>query len=277
VDRRLIRLLEKADMRFEDIDARTEGTFFRCLHDEKPDDPRVLAMRQRWHDAHKDKGLRAKVLVLDTAEVVGLAQYLPIEHSHLVGQGLMAILCVWVHGYDHHLGNRQGQGYGRFILDGIEADARASGATGVAAWGMDFPYWNPVSFYEHMGYTRCDQDGMTVLAWKAFSGDAQEPKLMRLVKKPPVGEHKVNVTMLVSGWCGGGCSYAMTAQEAVVGLDAVVDYHEVDTSERETMLAWGAEYGLFVDGEPFRTDGPPFSADELRAEIHAAFERKGAS
>ncbi len=30
-----------ADMRIAEIDQHTEGTFFRCLHDEKPQDPEV--------------------------------------------------------------------------------------------------------------------------------------------------------------------------------------------------------------------------------------------
>ncbi len=98
-------------MKIVEIDKTTEGTFFRCLHDEKPDDPRVTGLRRDWYEKTKPKGLRAKVLIDDNGDVVGLCQYLPIEHSPFEGKDLLAILCIWVHGYEHLIGNQQNKGY----------------------------------------------------------------------------------------------------------------------------------------------------------------------
>jgi len=56
---------------------------------------------------------------------------------------------------------------------------RASGAKGMAARGMDFPYWNPFSFYEHMGYERVEKDGESVLVRKRFTDDAEPPWCIR--------------------------------------------------------------------------------------------------
>lgn len=50
-------------MRLADIDRDTEATFFRCLHDEAPENPQAIALRRRWYDRRKDHGLRAKVLL----------------------------------------------------------------------------------------------------------------------------------------------------------------------------------------------------------------------
>ena len=261
-------------MKLADIDGETEGPFFRCLHDEEPENPRVIEVRRCWHSKHKDKGHRAKVLVLDTGEVVGLCQYLPIEHSPFIGEDLLAILCIWVHGYDHHVGNQQGKGYGRSILDAIEDDARSSGFKGVVAWGKDFPYWNPVSFYEHLGYSRVDQKGKDVLVWKPFQPDAKPPEMMRPTHPLPEGEEKVNVTAITSGWCSGGIHYCLTAREAVSGIEDRVDYTEVDTSDKETMLSYGASDGIYLDGTPFRPDGPPFESEELRDEILRLYDEK---
>ena len=36
-----------------------------------------------------------------------MGQYLPIEASHIKGAGLFAILCLWVHGYEHLVGNQR--------------------------------------------------------------------------------------------------------------------------------------------------------------------------
>jgi hypothetical protein len=262
-------------MKLLDIDAKTEDTFFRCLHDEKPQDPRVLALRRRWYDGRKDKGLRAKVLVLDGGEVVGLCQYLPIEYSQLIGQDLMAILCIWVHGYEHHVGNRQKQGYGRFILDCIEQDARASGVKGVAAWGMDFPYWNPVSFYEHMGYVRCDVDDPVVLVWKRFADDAAPPRLMRTLRTPAPGAGKVNVTVFHNGWCAGGCEQCVTTRKAVAGLEDAVEYHEVDASDRATMLSWGIDECVYIDDTPLYPEGPDFTVEMVQQAIRQKQQVRG--
>ena len=252
-------------MKLLDIDRDTDGTFFRCLHDEQPENPQVIELRRRWYDKHKDKGLRAKVLLRDDNAAVGLCQYIPIEHSHFIGKDLFAILCIWVHGYEHLVGNQQGKGYGRFILDSIEADARASGAKGVAAWGMDWPTWNPVSFYEHMGYSRVDTNGPVVLVWKPFVDDAQPPALPHPKRTPAKETGKTRVTVFINGWCGVPCHWCVSAREAVAGIEDPVLYEEIDTSDRATLLSWGIDDGVLVDGE-FRK-GPPWSSEELRAEI----------
>jgi GNAT superfamily N-acetyltransferase len=250
-----------------DVDRDTETTFLHCLHDERPDDPRVIRLRRRWFDAYRGRGLRAKVLVLDTGEVAGLCQYMPIEHTHIVGEDLLVILCIWVHGYDHHIGNRQGNGYGRYILEWIEADARNCGVAGLAAWGMDFPYWNPVSFYEHMGYSRVDKSGMAVLVWKPFRDGVSPPRFLREARRPAVDSEKASVMTFVNGWCTGTCSQCVTAREAVQGLDDIVDYREVDTSDPEIMRSWGISDGLFVEGEPYRPYEPPWTSEVLRQDL----------
>ena len=262
-------------MKLCDLTAETEGTFFRCLHDEAPDDPRVAETRRRWYAKFRPLGLRAKVLIEETGEVVGLCQYLPIEHSGFIGEGLMAILCMWVHGYEHHVGNRQGRGLGRFMLEAIEADARAAGCRGVAAWGKDFPYWNPVSFYEHMGYERSDQDGTNVLVFKAFDSDARPPKLPRLNRSMPAGDEKVNITMFLNGWCGGGIGCCVQAREAAEVLGEMVHYEEIDTSDPATMQQCGAVFDwLCLDGEPYYPDSPPRTAEQLIADIRELHDKK---
>lgn len=262
-------------MKLLDVSEETRPTFLRCLHDERPDDPRVIALRRKWVDQNSERGLRAKVLILDSGEVAGLCQYLPIEHSHLQGKNLLAILCMWVHGYDHHIGNRQGNGYGRFMLDGIEADARALGVSGIAAWGMDFPYWNPVSFYEHMGYVRADQEKLAVLVWKPLSDDAKPPRFVRPRRKPRVAPDKVTVTVLYNGWCSGSCGECIKSRDAVDGLEAFAVLEEVDTSDQETLLEWGISTALFVDGKPHRPQEPPCSSEVLRSDLLAIAREKG--
>jgi hypothetical protein len=262
-------------MRIETIGPGTSDAFFRCLHLEEPADPVMMSVRSAWTARMAAKGLRAKVLLLDSGDPGGLCQYLPIEGSNFAGEGLMAILCMWVHGYDHGVGNLQRRGMGRLMLDHIEEDARNDGMLGVAAWGKDFPYWNPVSFFEHMGYERIDQSGNDVLTWKRFSAAVVPPNLLRRKRELPEVPGKVSVCAFDNGWCGGETYYCrVMVPRALEGLEEIACQSFIDTSERETMLDWGIASGLYIDGESYRPDGPPFTMEELREEIRERFSRK---
>ena len=90
-----------------------------------------------------------------------------------------------------------------------------------------------------------------------------------------MGDRKVDVTVFVSGWCNGGCKYCVTARDAVRGIKDIVDYKEVHTSDSETQLEYGVGLdGIYLDGKSFRPDGPPFTTEELTAEIRTLYKRK---
>lgn len=269
-------------MELVEIDETTEDTFFRCLHDEIPADPRVLAMRRDWRSRYQPLGHRAKVLKDDRGAVVGLTNYIPVEHSPYEGENLMAILCMWIHGYDHLVGNQQAKGYGRFMLGGIEADARASGCDGVTVWGKDYTAWNPVSFYEHMGYERADQDGLDVLVWKPFNERARPPRFLTRntaihAARGESGEDpgRVQVVSFRNGWCGGGCSLCVMVRDATDGLEDKVALTEIYAHEKGDMRARGESLDtLYVDGVPFNPDGPPLTQAALRQALLERHARK---
>ena len=144
-------------MQLLDINADTERAFFTCLHLEEPENLEATAHRRQWYAQHKDQEYKAQVLILDDGRIVGKCHTIPIEYSPFLGEDLLAILCIYVHMYEHHVGDQRRRGYGRFMLNHIEQHAHASGFKGVVAWAMDWEDWNPVSFYEHMGYARIDQ------------------------------------------------------------------------------------------------------------------------
>lgn len=74
------------DMELVEIDATNEDTYYRCLHDEIPADPRVMAMRREWRAIYEPRGHRAKLLKGDDGTIVGLTNYIPIEHSPYEGE-----------------------------------------------------------------------------------------------------------------------------------------------------------------------------------------------
>jgi hypothetical protein len=129
-----------------------------------------------------------------------MIQYVPIAYACAEGHDLYFIQYIWVHGYDEGMGNQQGRGAGRALLQAVEEDARAMVAKGMVAWGLAFPHWMPATWYEKQGYVEADRLARDVLVWKPFSNDAQAPQWMRPRKTPAAEPGKVTVMAFVAGW-----------------------------------------------------------------------------
>ncbi len=263
-------------MELKDVDASTEDAFLRCLHLEAPAEPETLALRRRWYDRFKERGLRAKVLVDGDGNAVALGQYVPIEISPFIGEGLAAILCMWVHGYKHRIGNQRGRGYGRLLLEGMEAEIARDGYAGIAAWGMDFPYWNPVSWYLARGYKRADQRGLEALVWKPLRDGAVAPKFIRGPETVPAPTDRPGVRMYLNAWCGGGCHIAHLARCAARQLGDEIEYVEIDVDDKAAMLEHGVDFGLFVNGKPYRPFEEPWPLERLVADLKGSMKGRGA-
>jgi GNAT superfamily N-acetyltransferase len=220
----------------------------------------------------KGKGLRVKLARDDDGQIAGMVQYLPVEHSNIEGHGLYFIPCCWVHGHKQGRGDRRGRGIGKALLAAAEADARALGANGIAAWGISLPFWMRASWYRKHGYRRADKDGMALLMWKPFAPDATPPRWIKERKRPSSVAGKVVVTSFVNGWCQAqNLTYERAKRAAATFGDDVV-FQEFDTSDRATLLEWGISDGLFIDGRPVRT-GPPPSYEKVRGLIERRVRR----
>ena len=259
-------------MELLDISADTERAFFTCLHLERPENLKSTTQRRDWYAEHKDKGYKAQVLVLDDGRIVGKCHYVPIEHAPFVGRDLLAILCIYVHMYEHHIGDQRRRGYGRFMLDHVERYARSSGFKGLVAWAMDWD-WNPVSFYEHAGYTRVDAQDKVVVVWKPFCADAEPPRLLRLDALPGEDSEKVRVLVADNQWCDSNAKL-ITAREAVAGIEHLVEYTEVESPCRNRILHLGHVGGVFLDGQAYRPYQLIGTSEDLRAEIVRLYEQK---
>ena len=88
-----------------------------------------------------------------------------------------------MHGHKQGRGNFQKKGMGTALLEAAEADARALGARGMAAWGVVLPFWMRASWFSKHGYRKADKLGMMALMWKPFTADAAAPSWIRPKKK----------------------------------------------------------------------------------------------
>lgn len=247
--------------------------YFECLEDWSDEMQEAGDHKERWFHEFCERGLRVK-LALDTRGVVGgMIQYLPIEESFAEGRDLYFVPCIWVHRHRQGRGNLQKQGLGRALLAAAEADARALGAQGMAAWGIWLPGWMRASWFRKQGYRKADRDGLRVLLWKAFAPEARPPRWIRERKRPQPLPGRVSVTAFLNGWCSAQNMVFERTRRACLSFGDRVCFETVDTSDRAVLLEWGIVDGVYIDGKPLRT-GPPPSYETIRKAIAKRVRRR---
>jgi GNAT superfamily N-acetyltransferase len=255
-----------------------EPAYFVCLED-WPGSPLADAglHKARWYARMRHQGLRVKLALDEAGRPAGMIQTVPVDHSPVLGRDLEVVLCIWVHGHAEGRGDQRGHGLGSALLEAAEADARARGVKGMAAWGLALPIWMRASWFRRHGYRRADRRGIASLVWKAFTPDAEAPRWPLLTGRVPAAEPgKVVVTGCLSGWCPAQNLAFERARRAAEPYGDRVVVRRVDTNDRDTMLAWGETDALYVDGTQVRT-GPPPSQARLDALVARRVRRLGAA
>jgi len=246
-------------MKFIDINPENEAQFLRCLHPENEDSAVTIQLRKERYLKNVENGLTSKLIADQTDEVVGLFQYIPIEKSFVDGNNLMMILCMWI--------KKQKSGIGKASLQFIEAEALKKGMKGIAAWGMDFPYWNPISWYVRNGFKVVDRKGSRVLALKKFSENVEEPKFIRSDEFPEILSSKPSIVSFLNGWCLGGCGNCISARKAASELKDEVNYIEYDSSDRVILGRYGIDDGVYIDNHFFTTPDGMWTDEDLIREV----------
>lgn len=250
-------------MRVVNLAPEHESLFFRCLEDWNPETEPAAPHRACWYAAFKPRGLRVKLALDDSGEPGGMIEYLPIEHAPVVGRDLYFIHCIWVHGHPQGRGDFRGHGMGTALLEAAEADARALGAKGMAAWGLVLPFWMRAGWFKKHGYRSADRDGLAGLVWKPFVAEAEAPRWLHAKRKlPALIEGKVVVTACSSGWCMGQAMALERAKSVAAEFGDDVVFRLVDTKDRSALQEWGDPEALFVDDKAVVT-GPPPSREKL--------------
>ena len=259
-------------MQIIDLPDEHKQLYFVCLEDWSEEMKEAGDHKEVWYHKMKDKGLQVKLALDDDGEVGGTIQYVPIEHSLVAGNDLYFINCIWVHGYKKGRGNFQKKGLGKALLQSAEADVKARGAKGIAAWGIWLPFWMKASWFKKHGYTKVDRQGMAVLLWKPFTDEAVPPKWIKQKKKPETIPGKVTVTAFLNGWCPAQNLAFERAKRAALEFGDEVVFHGIDTFDKEVFLEWGIDDALFIDDKPVRT-GPPPSYEKINKLIAKRVKR----
>ncbi len=254
----------KRSIQILDLAPAHEPLYFVCLEDWPGADLADAGdHKRRWYEWARHRGLRVKLALDGDGQVGGMIQYLPIEHAPASGRDLHFILCIWVHGHRQGRGDRRGRGLGTALLEAAEADARALGSKGMAAWGLALPIWMRAGWFRRHGYAKADRKGLAALVWKPFAADAVAPRwLADTGKRPAPAPGRVAVTACTSGWCPAQNLAFERARRAAARHGEKVVVTMVDTKDRAVLEAWGRSDALFVDGREVRT-GPPPSEEKL--------------
>lgn len=250
-------------MKIIDLSPEHHNTYFCCLEEWSDDMKDAGDHKACWYHKYKDQGLGVKLAVDDDGVVGGMIQYLPIEASYLDGHDLYFILCIWVHGNKEGRGDFQGKGMGEALLAAAEEDARERGAKGMVAWGLALPFWMKASWFKKHGYKKVERDFISLLVWKKFADDAEEPRWVKQKQPVPVIEGKVAVTAFKNGWCPAQNISFERAKRAAEEFGEKVVFQEIDTTDDEVFDQWGIVDGIFIDGK-LANWGPPVSYEKMR-------------
>lgn len=260
--------MEVVDLRPEQPDL--EEAFLTCLEPWNPDAVEGRAAKAAWYAAMKDRGLFVK-LALEDGVPVGFVQCVPIEESPMLGSGLYAILCIWVHGHPRGVGNHQGHGLGTALLVAAEREAQHRGALGMAAWGLALPVWMRASWFRRHGYATVDRQDGLVLLLKRFSARARAPAWPPHGPPPPGVDGRTTVTCFSNGWCMAANATCTRARRVAEGFGDKVAFRQIATLDPAVARQWGHSDALFIDQDEVRT-GPPPSERKLRRLVRRRVE-----
>jgi GNAT superfamily N-acetyltransferase len=254
-------------MKIIDLEERYLRSYFMCLEEWSDEMKEAGNHKEKWYENIKGKGLRVKLALNDEEKPVGMIQYIPIEYSFTEGKDLYFVNCIWVHGYKKHgVGNFQGKGVGKALLQAAEDEVKSLGAKGLVVWGISLPFFMKASWFKKHGYTKVDNIGMQVLLWKPFNETAMPPFWIKEKKKPEMVDGKVIVNSFINGWCPAQSLTCERAKRAATELGDKVEYKEINTFDRSAFSEWGISDALFINGKKVRT-GPPPSYAKIKKKI----------
>ena len=175
---------DRSPIRVVELTPEHEPLYFVCLEDWPGSElPEAGDWKARWYEWAKPRGLRVKLALDADGKVGGMIQYLPIEHAPVVGRDLDYILCTWVHGHPMGRGDLRGRGLGSALLAAAEADSRARGRKGIAAWGLALPVWMRASWYRRHGFAKADRTA----SWRSSGSRSRRTPSRRAGCRRPAG------------------------------------------------------------------------------------------
>lgn len=244
-----------------------------CTHIDDPDEERdsVAWVRESWLRKTLTKGLKVKVAI-DNGRPVGFAHCLPIELGAwgMSGKDLMTIPCLTLK-YDRVYRGERGSGYGRALVEAVEAEAKKEKKKGVAVLAYDHDFWfMPYSFFKKLGYKKVARQGSAVIMLKAFE-TVDPPVMHKLSYQPRLIPGKVVVDAFWNPICLTSIVEIHRVREVCAEYGDSVILNEFNCGNRDILEKYQTSRALFINGN-LKFWGYAAPRDELRKEIVMALE-----
>ncbi len=207
----------------------------------------VVKERESWLRETLPKGLKVKV-ALDEGQPVGFAHCLPIELGALgmSGKDLMTVPCLTLK-YDRVYREERGSGYGRALMEAVEAEARKE-KKGVAVLAYEHDIWfMPASFFAGLGYREVERHGDTVIMMKAFE-PVEPPAMHRLNYQPKLAPGKVVVDAFWHPLCSTSITEIHRVREICAEFGDKVVLNEFNCGDRHVLEKYQTWRALFFNG-----------------------------
>lgn len=239
----------------------------RCTHTDqrREETERVIGVREAW--LRNTPGLKVKVAT-DNGQPVGFAHCLPIESGTwgMTGKDVMTIPCLTL-GYDRVYRQEHGSGYGRVLVEAVEAEARKE-QKGVAVLAYDNDFWfMPASFFRKLGYHEVARQGEAVIMLKAFQ-PVRPPTMHSLRYQPQLVPGKVVVDAFWNPICLTSIVEIQRIREVCVEYGDVI-LNEFNCGDRDILETYQTARAIFINGAP-KDWGYEAPRDGLRKEIDQA-------
>lgn len=248
-----------------------EGIF--CAR-ESPHADEIFGQMEAWLDGNMLRGLLARTA---DGEPAGFILYYPIEHAPIdvEGEGLYVAHCI------HVRPEAQGRGIGRALIEAAIADARDSGASGLAVEGFNrdgrgvFSFV-PGDFLKHVGLIESESRGAGTLYYAAIRDDVEKPRYMMPSRPLSRSTAKVRIDVFDCRNCRIGVENRELVKSVLQRVES--DKYELvvtDYSTRQAVADRGMPSGVFVDGALTFFRGP-ISEDDVLNALEAAWAARKA-
>ena len=197
----------------------------------------------------------------DSGDACGMAILTPSADplSPVMGEGVYHLQCMNV------VKNRKGEGFGAALIERLEEDIRALGATGISVLCFG-DYWMPKSFFSHMGFEETERLSDHSVFVKKISAETRAVH----VDRPYKGElPEKGIQVDIQHWVA--CPFILSNYRRVEAMvrkmvpNAVV--RERIISSKEDVEKWGGT-GVFVNGES--VSAGPITEEAIRKVIQRA-------
>jgi predicted N-acetyltransferase YhbS len=201
--------------------------------------------RSAWFKKTYRQGLRIKVATLN-GERVGFIYVMPIEVCPWgpLGRDLAAFPCLVA------CSEVKGQGIGRALVAGAEAEAKRQGEKGLVTYGYYRDFWFiPAPYFEKLGFEATARRGDEASLWKVFDPSAEPPSFLEDNYRLEPTPGKVTVDLFFNTFCLTNDVEAERVREVAAEFGDAVTLREYDAGDREMLERHGRSRGIFVNGE----------------------------